>query len=252
VTINIQQRSLAKRLNKYDDVRRLKRRKQSIQYLSFQKKLSSQWSDVAINIWQKTLIRFLLMRTAFWSTSHKVMIAWSKMKYSINLQFLRMKQLTDFSFKYDKWCIWRQRSFFFDTSLNDENIKQWETCWILISQLQQTCYVKSIWRVSEASFVERRFLLKISWSRSQYSILASYLIINSNVWTYLQSECLTSCVYHALASRESLRAREISSIFMSWYEKNFNIDISKIEIQCHFLSMIDWLFEFDVLQLIAA
>ncbi len=39
---------------------------------------------------------------------------------------------------------------------------------------------------------------------------------------------------------------------MNWYEKNFNIDISEIKIQRHFLSMIDWLFKFDVLQLIAA
>ena len=163
-----------------------------------------------------------------------------------------MKQLIDFSFKYDKWCIWRQRSFFFNTSLNDENIKRWETCWILISWSQQTCCVKSVWRVSEASFVKRRFLLKISWSKSRYSILASCSMINSNVWTYLWSECSTNCVCHALASRESLRAREISSIFMSWYEKNFDIDISETEFQRHFLSMINWLFEFDVLQLIAA
>jgi len=49
--MSIQQRSLAKRLNKYDDVCRLKRRKWFIQYLSSQKKLSSQWSDVAIDIW---------------------------------------------------------------------------------------------------------------------------------------------------------------------------------------------------------
>ncbi len=133
MTMSIQQRSLAKRLNRYDDVRRSKKRKRSIQYLSSQKKLSSQWFDVAINTWQKTLIKSLLMRTAFWSTSHKVMIAWSKMKYSIDFQFSRMKQLTDFSFKYDRWCIQRQRSFLFDTSLNDENIKRWETCWISIS-----------------------------------------------------------------------------------------------------------------------
>jgi len=122
----------------------------------------------------------------------------------------------------------------------------------LISWSQRTCCVKSTWRVFEASFVEKRFLLKISWFKPQYSIFASCSIINSNVWTYLWSECSTSCVYHAFASRESLRARETSSIFMNWYEKNFNIDISKIEIQRHFLSMIDWLFEFNVLQLIAA
>ena len=183
--MSIQQRSLAKRLNRYDDVCKSKRRKQSIQYLSFQKNSSSQWSDVAIDTWQKTSIRFLLMRTAFQSTSHKVMIAWSKMKYSIDSQFLRMKQLTDISFEYDKWCIQRQRSFLFDTSLNDENIKRWETWWILISRSQRTCYVKSTWRVSEALFVERRFSLKISWSRSQYSIFASCSMINSNVWTYI-------------------------------------------------------------------
>ncbi len=180
------------------------------------------------------------------------MIAWSKMKYSIDLQFSRMKQLTDFSFKYDRWCIQRQRSFLFDTSLNDENIKRWETCWISISWSQRTCCIKLIWRVSEASFVKKRFLLKISWSRLWYSILTLCSMINSNVWTYLWSECSTSCVYYALASKESLRARETSSIFISWYEKNFNIDISKVEIQRHFLSMIDWLFEFDVLQLIVA
>jgi len=252
VIISIQQRSLAKRLNRYDDVHKSKKRKQSIQYLSFQKKLSSQWSDVAIDIWWKTSIRFLLMRTAFQSTSHKAMITWSKMKYSIDSQFLKMKQLTDFSFKYDRWCIQCQWLFFFDTSLNDENIKWWETCWILISWSQQTCCIKLIWRVSEASFVEKRFLLKISWSKSQYSILTSCSIINSNVWTYLWSECSTSCVCHALAFREFLRVREISSIFMSWYEKNSDIDISKVEIQHHLFSIIDWLFEFDVLQLIAA
>ncbi len=240
--MSIQQRFLAKRSNKYDDVHKLKRRKQFIQYLSLQKKLSSQWSDVAINTWQKMLIKFLLMRIAFQSTSHKVMIAWSKMKYSIDFQFSRMKQLTDLSFEYDKWCIQRQRSFFFNTSLSDENIKWWETCWILISQLQWTCCIKSIWRVFEASFVKKRFLLKISWSRSQYSILASCSMINSNIWTYLWSECSVNCVYHALASKESLRAREILMIFMNWYEKNFNIDISKIKIQCHFLLMIDWLY----------
>ena len=150
-----------------------------------------------------------------------------------------MKQLTDFSFEYDRWCIRRQRSFFFNNNLNDENIKRWETCWISISRSQRACCVKLIWRVFDASFVEKRFLLKISWLRLWYSILASCSMINSNVWTYLRSECSTSCVYHALASRESLRAREISSIFMSWYEKNFNIDISKIKIQRHFLLMIN-------------
>ncbi len=163
-----------------------------------------------------------------------------------------MKQLTDFSFKYDRWCIQRQRSSFFDTSLNDENIKRWETCWISISWSQWTCCVKSICRVSEASFVEERFLLKISWSRPRYSILASCSMINSNVWTYLRSECSANCVCHALASKESLRAREISLTFMSWYEKNFDIDISEVEIRRYFLSMTGWLFEFNVLQLIAA
>ncbi len=161
------------------------------------------------------------------------------MKYSTDSQFSRMKQLTDFSFKYDKWCIRHQRSFLFDTSLNNKNMKWWETCWILISWSQWTCCIKLIWRVSEASFVEKRFLLKISWLRSQYSILASCSMINSNVWTYQWSKCLTNCVCHVFTSRESLRAREISSIFMSWYEKNFDIDISKIEIRRHFLSMID-------------
>ncbi len=164
--MSIQQRSLAKRSNRYDDVRKSKRRKRSIQYLSFQKKSSSQWSDVAIDTWQKTSIRFLLMRTAFQSTSHKAMMTWSKMKYSIDSQFSRMKQLTDLSFEYNRWCIQRQRSFLVDTSLNDENIKRWETWWILISRSQQTCCVKSTWRVSEASFVEKRFSLKISWLRS--------------------------------------------------------------------------------------
>ena len=143
-----------------------RKEKRFIQYLSSQKKSSSQWSDVAINTWWKTSIRFLLMRTAFWLMSHRVMITWSKMKYSIDSQFLKIKQLTNFSFKYDRWCIQRQQSFFFDTSLNDENIKQWETCWILISWSQQTCCIKLIWRVSEASFVKRRFLLKISWLKS--------------------------------------------------------------------------------------
>ncbi len=160
--MSIQQRSLAKRSNKYDDVRRSKRRKQSIQYLSSQKKSSSQWSDVAIDTWWKTSIKSLLMRTAFQSMSDKAMIAWSKMKYSIDSQFSKMKQLTDFSFEYDRWCIQRQRSFFFDINLNDENIKRWETCWISISWSQRACCVKSIWRVFDASFVERRFLLKIS------------------------------------------------------------------------------------------
>ncbi len=249
--MSIQQRSLAKRLNRYDDVRKLKKRKRSIQYLSSQKNSSSQWSDVAIDTWRKTSIRSLLMRTAFWSTSHKAMIAWSKMKYSIDSQFSRMKQLTDLSFEYDRWCIRRQRSFFFNTNLNDENIKRWETWWISISRSQRTCCVKSTWRVSEASFVEKRFSLKISWSRSRYSIFASCSMINSSIWTYIQSECSTSCVCHALAFRESLCARETSSTFMSWYEKNFDIDINEVEIRCYFLS-IDWLFEFDVLQLIAA
>ncbi len=108
-----------------------------------------------------------------------------------------------------------------------------------LTWLQQTCCVKLIWRVSEASFVKKRFLLKISWLKSQYSILALYSMINNNVWTYLWSECLTSCVYHALASKESLRAREISLIFMNWYEKNFNIDINEIKIQRHFLLIIN-------------
>ncbi len=180
------------------------------------------------------------------------MIAWSNMKYSIDFQFLKMKQLTDFSFKYDRWCIQHQQSFFFDINLNDENIKWWKICWISISWSQRTCCIKSICRIFEASFVERRFLLKISWSRSWYAILTLCSMINSNVWTYLWSECSASCVYYTLASKESLRAKEISSIFMSWYEKNFNIDISKIKIWCHFLLMIDWLFKFDVLQLIAA
>jgi len=249
--MSIQQRSLAKRSNRYDDVHRSKKRKRFIQYLSSQKNSSSQWSDVAINTWQKTSIRSLLMRTAFQSTSHKAMIAWSKMKYSIDFQFLRMKQLTDLSFEYDKWCIQRQRSFLFDTSLNNENIKWWETWWISISWSQRTCCVKSTWRVFEASFVEKRFSLKISWLKSRYSIFASCSMINSSFWTYIWSECSTSCVCHTLAFRESLCAKETLSIFISWYEKNFNIDISEIEIWCYFLS-INWLFEFNVLQLIAA
>jgi len=91
--MSIQQRFLAKRLNRYDDVHKSKKRKRSIQYLSSQKNSSSQWSDVAIDTWWKTSIRFLLMRTAFWSTSHKVIIAWSKMKYSIDFQFSRMNRL---------------------------------------------------------------------------------------------------------------------------------------------------------------
>ncbi len=162
-----------------------------------------------------------------------------------------MKQLTDLSFEYNKWCIQCQWLFFFNTSLNDENIKWWETWWISVSLSSRTCCVKSTWRVSEASFVEKRFSLKISWSRSWYSIFASCSMINSSVWTYIQSECSISCVYYALAFRESLCARKTSLIFMSWYEKNFDIDISETKIQCHFLS-IDWLFEFEVLQLIAA
>ncbi len=86
--MSIQQRSLAKRLNKYDDVCKLKRRKQFIQYLFFQKNLSNQWSDVAIDIWWKTLIKSFLIKTMFQSMLHKVDQQWNSSVNNADYEFI--------------------------------------------------------------------------------------------------------------------------------------------------------------------
>jgi len=130
----------------------------SILFFSKEFEQSMIWCNYRHNTWWKTLIKFLLMRTAFQSTSHKTMIAWSKIKYSIVSQFSRILQLTDLSLKYDKWCIQCQWSFFFNTSFSNENIKRWKIWRISVSRSQRNCCIKSTWRVSETSFVERRLL----------------------------------------------------------------------------------------------
>jgi hypothetical protein len=182
------------------------------QYWECHRKLSSQWSNVATEMWRKVSIKSLLIIMQSSSTRRIFSIVSSMIAYFNASHFREMWSLIDDFLKWDRWWILRQSLFDLKTSSSENEMKNSRTSFTCAILSLSTWLFTSFVIMSETSLTKMRFTLKISWKESMYSIFASHWIMSRMTRVYVKSEWSRSISNQSSFFNESRSRRNISSI----------------------------------------